>query len=109
MITVINNRLINKHLKNLKEKFVRTICSREEYVNKHLKNLKEKFVQRGYPVEMVDRELMRGSMMSRADLLKPKPVYPQQACPSVPSKAKFMPTFIITYNPHNPKTMAKRD
>ena len=60
-------------------------------------------MQRGYPVEMVDRELERGSLLSRADLLRPKPVYPQRSCPIVPSKPKFMPTFIITYNPHNPK------
>ena len=41
--------------------------------------------------------------MSRAVLLKPKPVYPHQACPAVQSKPKFVPTFIITYNPHNPE------
>ena len=72
---------------------VKTICSKEEFVQKHLGNLKTKFIERGYPVDMVDRELKRGSMLSRADLLKPKPVYPQQACPTVPSKPKFMPTF----------------
>ena len=52
---------------------------------------------------MIDRELKRGSMLSRADLLKPKPVYSQQACPIIPSKPKFMPAFIITYNPHKPE------
>ena len=67
---------------------VRTICSKEEFVMKHLKILKEKFLQRGYPVEMVDRELKRGSLLSRAHLLMPKPVYPQQSCPVVPSKTK---------------------
>ena len=82
---------------------VRTICSKEEYVLKHLEKLKQKFIQRGYPLEMIDRELKRGSLLSRADMLRPKPVYPQQACPIVPSKPKFMPTFIITYNPHNPQ------
>ena len=40
--------------------------------------------------------------MERLELLKPKPVYPHQACPVLPSKPKFKPTFIITYNPHNP-------
>ena len=40
--------------------------------------------------------------MERVDLLKHKPVYPHQACPVVPSKPKYIPTFIITYNPHNP-------
>ena len=81
---------------------VRTICSKEEFVLKHLENLKVKFIERGYPVEMVERELNRGSLLNRAELLRPKPVYPQQSCPVVPSKPKFIPTFIITYNPHNP-------
>ena len=81
---------------------VRTICSKDEFVQKHLKDLKEKFIHRGYPVEMVDRELQRGSNLSRTDLLRPKPVYPQQACPALLSKPEFKPTFIITYNPHNP-------
>ena len=48
---------------------------------------------------MVDSELDRGISLSRADLLKPKNVYPHQACPGLPSKPKFMPTFILTYNP----------
>ena len=52
---------------------------------------------------MVDCELDRGSKLNRADLLKPKPVHPHQACPTVQSKRKFLPTFIITYNPHNPE------
>ena len=39
---------------------VRTICSKQEFVNKHMKKLKEKFIERGYPVEMVERELARG-------------------------------------------------
>ena len=29
-------------------------------------------------------------------------MYPHQACPLLPGKRKFTPTFIITYNPHNP-------
>ena len=40
--------------------------------------------------------------LNRADLLKPKPVFPHQDCPVVQSKQKFMPTFIIIFNPHNP-------
>ena len=42
-------------------------------------------------------------MLSSSDLLKPKSVCPEQACTFIPSKPKFMPTFIITYNPHNPE------
>ena len=82
---------------------VRTICSKQEFVDKHMKKLKEKFIERGYPVEMVERELARGSILSRAALLRPKPVYPHQGCPVLPVKNKFRPTFIITYNPHNPQ------
>ena len=78
------------------------ICSNEEFVAGHVKNLKEKFAERGYPVELVDHNLQRGLVMDRADLLRPKPVYPHQACPVLPSKPKFQPTFIVTYNPHNP-------
>ena len=81
---------------------VRTICSKDVFVQKHLDSLRTKFIQRGYPVQMVDSELQRGSTLSRADLLMQKPVYPQQACPTLQSKPKFKPTFIITYNPHNP-------
>ena len=68
---------------------------------KHLKILKEKFLQRGYSVEMVDRELKRGSLLSRTDLLRLKPVYPQQSCPVVQSKPKCIPTFRNTKKPHN--------
>ena len=65
----------------------------------HLESLRRKFIDRGYPVNMVDFEMDRGSRLNRADLLKPKPVYPHQACPTVQSKRMFLPTFIITYNP----------
>ena len=82
---------------------VRTICSKQEFVDKHMKSLKEKFIQRGYPVDMVESELARGSLLSREALLRPKPVYPHQGCPVLPAKNKFRPTFIITYNPHNPQ------
>ena len=34
--------------------------------------------------------------------MKPKPAYPVDAVPATPTKPKFKPTFIITYNPHNP-------
>ena len=64
-------------------------------------NLKQKFLERGYPLEMVTENLARGAALDREDLLKPK-FYPTQASPAVPSKPKFIPTFIITYNPHNP-------
>ena len=79
------------------------MCSKEEFVSKHLEILKRKFIERGYPVDMVESELERGSKLNRADLLKPKPVYPHRACPTVQSKAKFVPTFILTFNPHNPE------
>ena len=69
---------------------------------RHVENLKTKFAERGYPVEMVEENIQRGIRLERADLLKPKPVYPHQACPLLPGKRKFTPTFIITYNPHNP-------
>ena len=81
---------------------VRVICSKEEFVVRHVENLKTKFAERGYPVEMVEENLQRGIRLERADFLKPKPVYPHQACPLLPGKRKFTPTFIITYNPHNP-------
>ena len=68
---------------------------------KHLENLKQKFLERGYPLEMVRENLARGAALDREDLLKPK-CYPSQATPAVPTKSKFVPTFIITYNPHNP-------
>jgi hypothetical protein len=73
---------------------VRTICSIDDFVSKHLAIL---------DVDMVQSDLDRGSRLTRADLLKPKPVYPHRACPTVQSKQKFVPTFIITYNPHNPE------
>jgi hypothetical protein len=82
---------------------VKMICSREEFVEKHLRALKEKFVERGYPCDLVEENLKRGANIPRVDLLKPKPVYPYQACPVLVSKPKFLPTFILTFNPHNPK------
>ena len=82
---------------------VRSICSKEEYIVRHLKNLSKKFKDRGYPYDLVEENLRRGISIPREDLLKPKPVYPHQACPTLPTKPKFSPTFIITYNPHNPK------
>ena len=80
---------------------VKTICSKEEFVIKHLENLKQKFLERGYPLDIVRENLARGAALDREDLLKPK-CYPSQATPAVPTKPKFVPTFIITYNPHNP-------
>ena len=80
---------------------VKTICSKEEFVSKHMDNFKQKFLERGYPLEIVNSNLARGAALDREDLLKPK-FYPSQASPAVPSKPKFIPTFIITYNPHNP-------
>ena len=68
---------------------VKLICTKDEYVAKHLENLKTKFSERGYPVEMVEQNLWRGIALDRVDLLKPKPVYPYQACPVLPSKPKF--------------------
>ena len=58
-------------------------------------------MERGYPLELVDENLMRGAALDREDLLRPK-FYPSQATPAVLSKPKFVPTFIITFNPHNP-------
>ena len=80
---------------------VKTICSKEEFVVKHFENLKQKFMERGYPVELIRENLARGAQLDREDLLKPK-FYPTQATPVLASKPKFIPTFIITYNPHNP-------
>ena len=57
---------------------VKLICSKEEFVVKHLKNLKKKFLERGYPCDLIEENLKRGVSIPRADLLKPKPVYPQQ-------------------------------
>ena len=81
---------------------VRTICSKDEYVNKHIDLLREKFIERGYPVNLVNTNLMKGAALIREDLLKPKPAYPINAVPIVARKPKFKPVFIITYNPHNP-------
>ena len=82
---------------------LRMICSKEEFIVKHLKVLSAKFKERGYPCDIVDENLKRGVSIPREELLKPKPAYPHQASPTVLSKPKFSPTFIITYNPHNPK------
>ena len=83
---------------------VRMICSKDEFVEKHLRCLKQKFLERGYPVEMIDTELARGVALPREDLLRLKPQYPVQASPVPPvvKKKKFFPTFIVTFNPHNP-------
>ena len=82
---------------------VKMICSREDDVKKHMKILHEKFLERGYPEQLVIENLSRGARLERADLLKPKPIYPHQAIP-VPaaSKRQFRATFIVTFNPHNP-------
>ena len=58
---------------------MRMICSRDECVVKHLETLRSKFIERGYPCHLVENNLDRGARIPRADLLKPKPVYPQQA------------------------------
>ena len=83
---------------------VRMICSKDNFVEKHLSDLRKKFIDRGYPVEMVDLELARGSSIPREDLLTVRPIYPVQASPVPPigKKRNFFPTFIVTYNPHNP-------
>ena len=81
---------------------VKTICSKEDFVVKHFDNLRKKFTERGYPVELVEENLNRGGALDRVDLLKPRPVYPIDAAPPTQTKPKFKPTFIITYNPHNP-------
>ena len=68
-----------------------------------MKVLHDKFLERGYPEQLVIDNLSRGAKLERADLLKPKPIYPHQATP-VPaaSKRQFRATFIVTFNPHNP-------
>ena len=81
---------------------MKTICSKEEFLVKHFDNLRTKFTERGYPVELVEENLNRGGVLSRVDLLKPKPSYPRDAAPPIQNKQKFKPIFIITYNPHNP-------
>ena len=63
---------------------------------KHFETLTNKFLERGYPVEVVDDNLKKGLALDRT--------YPSQAVP-VPTgtpKPRCMPTFIVTYNPHNP-------
>ena len=81
---------------------VKMICSKEEFIIEHFKSLRKKFLERGYPCQIVEENLFRGVSIPREELLKPKPVYPQQACPTLPTKQKFFPTFILTFNPHNP-------
>ena len=83
---------------------VRMICSKNEFVEKHLRSLKQKFMERGYPIEMINVELARGAALPREDLLRIRPQYPVQASPVPPviKKKKFFPTFIVTFNPHNP-------
>ena len=53
---------------------------------------------------MIDKELERGLALSREDLLRIRPTYPVQASPVPPvdRKKNFFPTFIVSYNPHNP-------
>ena len=66
-------------------------------------SLHDKCVERGYPLHLVQENLARGALLERADLLKPKPIYPYQASPvAAASKRQFRATFIITFNPHNP-------
>jgi hypothetical protein len=84
---------------------VKTICSKEEYVTKHFDNLKEIFLARGYPIQLITENLAKGAVLDREELLRPN-FYPTQATPVLPSKPKFIPTFIITYNPHNPPLKA---
>ena len=84
---------------------VKTICSKSEFVAKHMENLKEKFLTRGYPLNLIVENLARGAALQRENLLNPN-FYPTQATPVLPSKSKFVPTFIITYNPHNPPLRA---
>ena len=82
---------------------VKTICSKQEFVDRHVELLKQKFLERGYPVVMTEEQLRRGVSMERTDLLKPKLVYPHQATPTpLVTRKRFKPTFIITFNPHNP-------
>ena len=83
---------------------VRMICSKDEFVEKHIRNIKQKFIERGYPVNMIDKELERGLALPREDLLRIRPTYPVQASPVPPvgRKKNFFPTFIVSYNPHNP-------
>ena len=80
---------------------VKTICSNQDFVAKHFQTLKTKFLDRGYPIQLISENLDRGDKLVRSDLLKPK-FYPHQSTPVTTSKPKFIPTFIITYNPHNP-------
>ena len=82
---------------------VRMICSQEKDVIRHIKLLQQKFEERGYPSNMVQQYLQKGLLRERNDLLKPKPQYPHAMVPPpVNIKPIFRPTFIITYNPHNP-------
>ena len=52
---------------------------------------------------MVSQYLQKGIQRERVDLLKSKPQYPHHMVPtSMTTKVPFRPTFILTYNPHNP-------
>ena len=82
---------------------IKMICSKGEYVQQHLNNLKVKLENRGYPSDLVDGEIERALKLERTDLLKPK-VYPHGGAltPLGAEKAKFKPTFILTYHPFGP-------
>ena len=64
--------------------------------------LESHFLSEDYPVQLVETNLDRGAAINRENLLKPNPIYPINAVPTVPTRPKFKPVFIITYNPHNP-------
>ena len=62
-----------------------------------------KLLNRGYPEEMILEQFRRSANFDRQDFLKPVQ-YPHSAThtPIGAEKPKFKPTFILTYNPHNP-------
>ena len=68
----------------------------------HLK-MNKIFHERGYPVELVEDNLKRGVALEREDLLRPRPVYPNQAFFVLPSKKKLvqlLSSYITPTTPH---------
>jgi hypothetical protein len=57
---------------------------------------------RGYPVQLVETNLERVVALTSENLLKPKPIDPINAVPTVPTKPKFKPVFNCYLKPTQP-------
>jgi hypothetical protein len=56
-------------------------------VGRHVKNIKEKIAEIGYPMELVEQKLQICLLiLLDMDLLRHKPVYPNQDCPVLQTK-----------------------